>query len=205
MANDTSVKKTLTTVDRSTKALTTSAEAIAKAAAELQSVVATANALAQDIEFKQSELSGLESAYAIKERELVAELSLKVKENSENVLNALLKERKLVGVGVDVIPALEKQIQVLTNETTSAVDAAVKAETAKLTAAAVAQLAAKESAHQVEIATLKANNSSLTERIGFLTAQITQLQNEIQQERNARIQIAQADAAKQGVVVNAGK
>ena len=72
MANDTSVKKTLTTVDRSTKALTTSAEAIAKAAAELQSVVATANALAQDIEFKQSELSGLESAYAIKERELVA-------------------------------------------------------------------------------------------------------------------------------------
>lgn len=205
MANDTSVKKTLTTVDRSTKALTTSAEAIAKAAAELQSVVATANALAQDIEFKQSELSGLESAYAIKERELVAELSLKVKENSENVLNALLKERKLVGVGVDVIPALEKQIQVLTNETTSAVDAAVKAETAKLTAAAVTQLAAKESAHQVEIATLKANNSSLTERIGFLTAQITQLQNEIQQERNARIQIAQADAAKQGVVVNAGK
>ena len=205
MANDTSVKKTLTTVDRSTKALTTSAEAIAKAAAELQSVVATANALAQDIEFKQSELSGLESAYAIKERELVAELSLKVKENSENVLNALLKERKLVGVGVDVIPALEKQIQVLTNETTNAVDAAVKAETAKLTAAAVAQLAAKESAHQVEIATLKANNSSLTERIGFLTAQIAQLQNEIQQERNARIQIAQADAAKQGVVVNAGK
>jgi len=205
MANDTSVKKTLTTVDRSTKALTASAEAIAKAAAELQSVVATANALAQDIEFKQSELSGLESAYAIKERELVAELSLKVKENSENVLNSLLKERKLVGVGVDVIPALEKQIQVLTNETTNAVDAAVKAETAKLTAAAVAQLAAKESAHQVEIATLKANNSSLTERIGFLTAQITQLQNEIQQERNARIQIAQADAAKQGVVVNAGK
>ncbi len=205
MANDASVKKTLTTVDRSTKALAASAQAITKAAAELQDVVATASALAQDIEFKQSELSGLESTYATKERELVAELSLKVKENSENVLNALLKERKLVGVGIDAIPALEKQIQVLTNETANAVDAAVKAETAKLTAINVAQLAAKESAHQVEIATLKANNSSLTERIGFLTAQITQLQNEIQQERNARIQIAQADAAKQGVVVNTGK
>ena len=79
MANDTSVKKTLTTVDRSTKALATSAEAIAKAATELQSVVAAANALAQDIEFKQSELNSLEASFVTKERELFAELNLKIK------------------------------------------------------------------------------------------------------------------------------
>lgn len=111
----------------------------------------------------------------------------------------------MVAVGVEVIPQLEQQIKTLTSEIASTVDAAVKAEALKITTASMAQLSAKESSHQVEIATLKANNSSLLERISFLTAQNAQLQNDMQKEREARIQIAQAEAAKQGVVVNAGK
>lgn len=200
MANDTSVKKTLTTVDRSTKALTTSAEAIAKAATELQSVVAAANALAQDIEFKQSELNSLEASFVTKERELFAELNLKIKENSENVLSSLLKERKLVAVSIDAIPQLEQQIKTLTSEITTAVESAVKAGILKLNTDFAAQLSAKESFHQVEIATLKANNSSLLERISFLTAQNVQLQNDIQKEREARVQIAQVEAVRQGII-----
>ena len=83
--------------------------------------------------------------------------------------------------------------------------AAVKEAEARVSASFQARIAAANSDHKVETATLSATNGSLAERNVFLTAQINQLQAEIQKERDARVQIAQAEAGKQGVVVNAGK
>ena len=199
------VKKTLTAVDRSTKALTTAAETVTKVIGELGGITQTAIALAQDIEFKQSELNALDAQYAVKEREQVAELGLRVKENADKVLEALLKERKLVTVAPSVIPELQNELVQAKAATESAVTEAVKIETARLSASLNAQLTAKDSAHKVETAELKATNGALSERNSFLTTQITQLQSEIQKERDARVKIAEAESKQQGVVVNAGK
>jgi len=199
------VKKTLTAVDRSTKALTTAAETVTKVIGELGGITQTAIALAQDIEFKQSELNALDAQYAVKEREQVAELGLRVKENADKVLEALLKERKLVAVAPSVIPELQSDLVNAKAATESAVTEAVKIETARLSASLNAQLTAKDSAHKVETAELKATNGALSERNSFLTTQITQLQSEIQKERDARVKIAEAESKQQGVVVNAGK
>lgn len=199
------VKKTLTAVDRSTKALTTAAETVTKVIGELGGITQTAIALAQDIEFKQSELNALDAQYAVKEREQVAELGLRVKENADKVLEALLKERKLVAVAPSVIPELQNELAQAKAATESAVTEAVKIETARLSASLNAQLTAKDSAHKVETAELKATNGALSERNSFLTTQITQLQSEIQKERDARVKIAEAESKQQGVVVNAGK
>ena len=199
------VKKTLTVVDRSTKALATAAEAVQKAITDLGSITTISAALTQEIEFKQSELNGLADLYTTKEREQVAELRLRVKENEDKVFEELLKARKLIAVAPTVLTDLQAQLAQVTASSEANVAEAVKATEARVLAAAQAQMNAKEAAHQVEIATLKASTSSLTERSTFLTAQIAQLQNEIQKERDARVQIAQAEAAKQGVVVNAGK
>ena len=79
----------------------------------------------------------------LKERELFAELNLKIKENSENVLSSLLKERKLVAVSIDAIPQLEQQIKTLTSEITTAVESAVKAGILKLNTDFAAQLSQK--------------------------------------------------------------
>ena len=46
------VKKTLTIVDRSTKALNTAADAVVKAAQDLQNITVASTQLTQDIEFK---------------------------------------------------------------------------------------------------------------------------------------------------------
>lgn len=199
------VKKTLTVVDRSTKALATAAEAVQKAITDLGSITTISTALAQEIEFKQSELNGLTDLYQTKEREQVAELRLRVKENEDKVFEELLKARKLIAVAPTVLTDLQTQLNQVTASAEANVTEAVKAAEARVSASAQAAMNAKEAAHQVEIATLKASTSSLTERNTFLTAQIAQLQNEIQKERDARVQIAQAEAAKQGVVVNAGK
>lgn len=199
------VKKTLTVVDRSTKALTAAAEAVTKVLGDLGSVTDIAANLAQDIEFKQSELNALADQYASREREQAAELRLRVKENEDKVMEELLKARKVVAVAPTVISDLETQLNTVKLANDIAIAEAVKAEASRVAASFQAQLSAKEAAHQVESATLKANNGSLAERNVFLASQVTQLQAEIQKERDARVQIAQAEANKQGVTVNAGK
>lgn len=199
------VKKTLTVVDRSTKALNTAAETVTKAIGDLGTIAGIAASLAEDIEFKQSEFNALTEQYAAKEREQVAELNLRIKENADKVFAELLNARKLVAVAPNVIPDLQAELTAVKTGNDAAIAEAVKAEAARVAASFQAQLNNKEAAHQVETATLKANASAQAERNTFLSAQITQLQNEIQKERDARIKIAEAEAGKQGVVVNAGK
>lgn len=199
------VKKTLTVVDRSAKSLTAAADAVQKAIADLGGITTIAVTLAQDIEFKQSELNALTDQYVAKEREQVAELRLRVKENEDKVLGELLNARKVVAVAPAIISNLEAELAQAKSANDVAIDAAVKEAKAGVAASFQSQLTAKESAHQVETATLKANNAAQAERNTFLAAQITQLQAEIQKERDARVKIAEAEANKQGVTVNAGK
>lgn len=199
------VKKTLTVVDRSTKALVTAADSVAKVIVDLNAVTAIAVNLSQDIEFKQSELNALSEQYASKEREEAADLRLRVKENEEKVLAELLKSRGVVAVPPAQIKDLENMLAQSQASNEIAVAAAVKEAEARVSASFQARIAAANSDHKVETATLSATNGSLAERNVFLTAQIAQLQAEIQKERDARVQIAQAESSKQGVVVNAGK
>lgn len=46
---------------------------------------------------------------------------------------------------------------------------------------------------------------AVTERNAFLTDELVEARNELTAERAARIEIAKAEAGRQGVVVNAGK
>ena len=199
------VKKTLTVVDRSTKALVTAADSVAKVIVDLNAVTAIAVNLSQDIEFKQSELNALSEQYASKEREEAADLRLRVKENEEKVLAELLKSRGVVAIPPAQIKDLENALAQSQASNEIAIATAVKEAESRVAASFNARLAAANSDHKVETATLQATNGSLTERNVFLTAQIAQLQAEIQKERDARVQIAQAESSKQGVVVNAGK
>ena len=104
------VKKTLTIVDRSTKALNTAADAVVKAAQDLQNITVASTQLTQDIEFKQSELDSLEEQLVIKQREQAAELRLRVKENADAVLAELLKERGLITTTTKDVKDVEAQL-----------------------------------------------------------------------------------------------
>ena len=197
------VKKTLTIVDRSTKALNTAADAVVKAAQDLQNITVASTQLTQDIEFKQSELDSLEEQLVIKQREQAAELRLRVKENADAVLAELLKERGLITTTTKDVKDVEAQLAKALANNSAEVEAAIQHTTAEITSVFKAQLAQKDSDHKVEIASLKANATAAQERITFLTAELAQARAQVEADRTARVEIAKAEAARQGVVVNA--
>ena len=197
------VKKTLTIVDRSTKALNTAADAVVKAAQDLQNITVASTQLTQDIEFKQSELDSLEEQLVIKQREQAAELRLRVKENADAVLAELLKERGLITTTTKDVKDVEAQLTKALADNSAEVEAAIQHTTAEITSVFKAQLAQKDSDHKVEIASLKANATAAQERITFLTAELAQARAQVEADRTARVEIAKAEAQRQGVVVNA--
>lgn len=197
------LKKTLTIVDRSTKALNTAADAVVKAAQDLQNITVASTQLTQDIEFKQSELDSLEEQLVIKQREQAAELRLRVKENADAVLAELLKERGLITTTTKDVKDVEAQLAKALADNTAEVEAAIQHTTAEITSVFKAQLAQKDSDHKVEIASLKANATAAQERITFLTAELAQARAQVEADRTARVEIAKAEAQRQGVVVNA--
>ena len=197
------VKKTLTIVDRSTKALNTAADAVVKAAQDLQNITVASTQLTQDIEFKQSELDSLEEQLLIKQREQAAELRLRVKENADSVLAELLKERGLITTTTKDVKEVETQLAKALADNSAEVEAAIQHTTAEITSVFKAQLAQKDSDHKVEIASLKANATAAQERITFLTAELAQARAQVEADRTARVEIAKAEAQRQGVVVNA--
>ena len=197
------VKKTLTIVDRSTKALNTAADAVVKAAQDLQNITVASTQLTQDIEFKQSELDSLEEQLVIKQREQAAELRLRVKENADAVLAELLKERGLITTTTKDVKDVEAQLAKALAENTAEIEAAIAHTTAEVTSVFKAQLLQKDSDHKVEIASLKANATAAQERITFLTAELAQARAQVEADRTARVEIAKAEAQRQGVVVNA--
>lgn len=197
------VKKTLTIVDRSTKALNTAADSVIKAAQDLQNIAIASTQLTQDIEFKQSELDSLEEQLVIKQREQAAELRLRVKENADAVLAELLKERGLITTTTKDVKDVEAQLAKALAENTAEIEAAIAHTTAEVTSVFKAQLLQKDSDHKVEIASLKANATAAQERITYLTAELAQARAQVEADRTARVEIAKAEAQRQGVVVNA--
>ena len=198
-------KKALTAVDRSTKTLAATVESVQKVVVDLASVASLAASLATDIEFKQSELEALEGQFTVKQRELTAELNLKVKEDADKVLEGLLKDRGLMTVVPTEYYSIQSQVRTLQEGNADDVAAAVKEAEKATTIKHQAELAALKSAQQVEVASIKASEASLRDRIAFYETQVSQLQEEIRAERNSRIEIAKAEAQKQGVTVNTGK
>lgn len=197
--------KVLTVVDRSTIALNNATNNLKKVMSDLDNLIPISTQLITDVEFKQNELDNLSQTLIQKEREANADLRIRIKENETGVLNELLVARELTSLPIHEHRTLLTELDLLKKDNEIAISTAVKVAQNQLESVHKSTLERQESSHQVEIATLKANNESLQERNEFLQSQISTLQEQIASEREARISIAQAESAKQGVVINTGK
>ena len=198
-------QKTLTIVDRSTKALNTAAASIVTVVSGLQGIAEHAATLSSEIEFKQSELQSLDEAIVNKQRALAAELRLIVKEDEEGILQALLKDRKLIAVDPSVIKELEKSVQETKQNTDSLVKQAVDAALAQLKREHDATVLTLTSDHAVASAQMEASSTALGERLSFLESQNAKLEQQINDDRNARVEIAKAEAQRQPQVIHSSK
>lgn len=196
-------------VDKSTRALTAAQVALNKTITELTSGVETLvqqqTELANDIHFKGEELKAVEAKVEATVREANAETRLRVLENEEQVLGELLSQRGLITTTPVVQKELEAQLKAAEAKAAQTEHEAVKAAETVLHAHYTSKLASQESAHKVEIAELNANAKASVAEITMLKEQLAQSRSDLNAERNARVQIAQAEASKQGVVVNTTK
>ncbi|EKT5916879.1 hypothetical protein [Salmonella enterica] len=199
------VKKVISLTERSTKAMVKAAGDMAKVATELNTLSQTSVTLAEEIEYRQAELAGLDSQFASKEREKAAELRLKVIENEDGVLADLMNKRGLASISNVELTQLKRDLENALDNNEEAVDTAREAGYSAAASKFTAEINQLKSDHRVEMAELNASSAAKDSRIEFLESQVAQLQGELKAERETRLKIAEADSRRQGVVVNAGK
>lgn len=199
------VKKVISLTERSSKAMVKAAGDMAKVATELNTLSQTSVTLAEEIEYRQAELAGLDSQFASKEREKAAELRLKVIENEDGVLADLMKKRGLASISNVELTQLKRDLENALDNNEEAVNTAREAGYRAAASEFTAEINQLKSDHRVEMAELNASSAAKDSRIEFLESQVAQLQGELKAERETRLKIAEADSRRQGVVVNAGK
>lgn len=195
----------ITAADRATKAVTSAVAALQKTTNELAAQANLAEAIAADIQQKESQLANLDVQFDNTFRQRSAELNIRVLENGDGVLAGLLRERGLANIPAAEVSRLTTALAEATKDNAEAINSAVGAAVASANSKHAAELATVNATHAVETATLRAEAASKNERIEFLGGEIVALRAQLDAERNTRLAIAQADAGRQGVVVNAGK
>lgn len=198
-------KTVISVTERATKAVATAASGLSKVVADLQSLADGSERISQEIQFKQQELGQIEAQFDEKFAEEKSKLKIKVLENEDGVLNSLLKARGLVAIEPGVVDGLRNELAVAQDSNEDAINAAVAAAERSAAIQLNAVKSNLEAAHKVAIAELNANTKADKDRIAMLTEQLEAARGDLKAERETRLEIAKADANRQGVVVNTGK
>lgn len=198
-------KKVITVADRSTKALVVATTGLAKIASDLSALSESTVKLADDIEFKQSQLDNLNVEFDNKFRESAAQLRLRVLEDEDGVLIDLLQSRGLAHVKVTVLNELERNLESSLADNSQAVAEAEANGFRKGAAEFQQKLKDAEAAHRIQTAELTAKSNAKDDRIALLLEQLEEARGQIKAERETRLAIAEADSKRQGVVLNTGK
>ena len=199
------VKKLITASDRSTKALSVAIAGLGKVASDLSSLGDITVKLADEIEFKQSQLDHLNVEFDNKFREATAELRLRVKEDSRAVLDELLAHFNMGAISASDLSALHNQVITLTSDYTSELADAESAGFRKGAAEFQTKLKDAEANHRIAIAELNAKSNAKDDKIQLLEEQLKEAREQNTAERETRLAIAQAESQRQGVVVNTSK
>ena len=199
------VKKVITVADRSTKALVVAIAGLGKITSDLSALGDITVKLADEIEFKQSQLDNLDVEFENKFREASAELHLRIKEDESGVLKQLLTQFGLAYITTDALQTLQSDLAQASKDYSAELANAESTGFRKGAAEFQAKLKEAESAHRINVAELTAKSNAKDDKITMLEAQVAQLQFDIKAERETRLAIAQAESGRQGVVVNTSK
>lgn len=199
------VSKVITVADRSAKAVVTATTALAKVAQDLMISSQGLVNLTEEIQVKEGELSALNAQFDTSFRTKQAELALRVLEDEEAVLGGLMQKRKLARITNIELSDLRTSLNDAQMIQSDAIEAAIAQAEKVLHARYNGEISTIKADHRVHSAEQEANSKAKDMRIEFLTSQVAQLQKTIDDERNTRLEVAKAEAQRQGVVVNTGK
>ncbi|QEQ94939.1 hypothetical protein pEaSNUABM56_00161 [Erwinia phage pEa_SNUABM_56] len=198
-------KTVVSVTERATKAVTAAAGNLSKVVTELLTLAEGSEQISQEIQFKQKELSQIDTQYDEKLAEAKSALKIKTLENEDAVVNNILKSRGLVSINPQEVSQLRTDLATALESNEDAVSAAVSAAQSASARELQSRLSSQESTHKIAIAELNAGNTAKDSRIKDLEAQVTELREQIKAERDTRLEIAKADAQRAAVVVQTGK
>nr|DAX06470.1 MAG TPA: hypothetical protein [Caudoviricetes sp.] len=199
------VKKVITVSDRSTKALVVAIAGLGKITSDLTALGDITVKLADEIEFKQSQLDNLDVEFENKFREASAELRLRIKEDSRAVLDELLSQFDMGSITNTALADLVNQVRTLQADYSAELADAEQTGFRKGAAEYQAKLKDAEANHRIAIAELTAKSNAKDDKITLLEEQLKEARAQNTAERETRLAIAQAESSRQGVVVNTGK
>ena len=191
-----------TAAEKANKTLGTNIATLQKLVTELSDTHAVLENTTEQVQIKEAQLENLGKELDYRSREYAAELALKIRENEQGTLTELLEKYRMAKVSEEDLAILRKNLEQAKMDNDVAIQAAVKAEASALHASYRNTLATAEADHRVAMAEAEANAKAKDSQIAFLSAQVTQLQAQVEADRAARIEIARAESGRQGVVVN---
>jgi len=192
----------MTVVEQATKALNKATADATKIYANISILSEAAPALVEEIQILQGNLNALTEEYSEKFRKAKAELSLKLIENEQQVLESLMKKFNLATITHLDLEHLREDLLDAKHDIEATVGKAVAIAKNQEKAAHEKTLLESQSNWKVEKAELVAKEQAAQHKIEMLTQQVQTLQETITAERTARIEIAQAESNRQGVTVN---
>ena len=192
-------------LERASKNLLAVQAAAAKAVTDLGTLTTEAVAQAEKIEDLKAAAAALQATNDSARRDAAAELKLRVKEDRTVVLASLLKEDKLAHISEVELSTLRSDLQLRVNADDKDLKAAVAAAVGAAQRDAKAEALQVEATHKVATAEKDAQIQQQTTQLNFMSQQIVDLRKQIDDERTARVAIAQADSAKQAVQITTGK
>lgn len=198
-------KTVVSVTERATKAVTAAAGNLTKVVLELQTLAEGSEQISQEIQFKQKELSQIETQYDEKLAEAKSTLKIKTLENEDAVVNNILRARGLVSISPQEVSQLRDSLAVALDSNEDAVNSAVAQVKSEAARELQARLSSQDSTHKIAVAELNAGNTAKDNRIKDLEDQVSELRDQIKADRDTRLEIARADAQRAAVVVQTGK
>ena len=195
-------KKTITAMGQAQRSFTTATTSVQKVLAQIPAFEESLLSLSTQIEDKQSQLNGLNEELAEGVRRNKAELDLRVFEDEAQVLKELMAKHGFHAISSSDYQIMETKLENATRENEEQVQAAVTSAEKSLHVKYGSEKSSIESKHKEDTAEFKADIRALTSEKDMLSVQLERAQQDLKDEREARIKIAEAETQKQGVVVN---
>lgn len=206
-------KKAVSVLDRETKSLNKALAELLKVSLDMDKLVNQSADLVFNIELKSQELDAIENSIteksaeidkkiAEKKREAIADLNIAVKENEKAVLTRLLTKNAMASISETDLKTLRAKLELAEQQNAEKVEQAVADCKKELTNSYQSQIANIKAQQSVETAELKSMVDSLRSRVDFLQDSNDKLQKMLDNEREARVQIAQNTASP---IVNVGQ
>ena len=167
--------------------------------------VAILTDIAEQVEVKKQELSELDSEYAVKLDEAQYDLRIKVRDNKENTINALLQEFGLAKISNSELASLNQKVVLSERDTQEEIETAVQKAKQEVAQMYEMKLKEQESDYKVASAVKDAKIGQLENTIAVLDGQVADLKQSAKAELDARIRIAESESKAQGVIINQGK